>query len=177
MTNIRLPLEQYQDLEIQNVYRERVAQGYDPKEVMESIYARGRDNARTPMQWTAGENAGFTTGTPWNPVNENHTGINAEAALADPDSVFYYYQKLIELRKTVPEFRDGSFTLLDPESEQVFAYTRDTECGHMLVVCNFTGENAAYQIPGEYAHAQTLISNYPDTAETLRPYEARILYR
>ncbi len=176
MTNIRLELSQYRDVEIQNLYRDRTAQGYDPQDVMSSIWARGRDNARTPMQWTAGENAGFTTGTPWLPVNENHSFINAEAALNDPDSIFYYYQKLIELRKTIPEFRDGSFTLLCPEDEQVFAYTRDTRTGHLLVVCNFSGEEAAFQIPEAFADARELIANYPDRSCVLRPYEARMLY-
>ena len=142
---------------------------------MNSIWARGRDNARTPMQWTAGENAGFTTGTPWLPVNENHAFINAEAALADPDSIFHYYQKLIALRKTVPEFRDGSFTLLAPEDEKVFAYTRDTDRGHLLVVCNFTGREAAFEIPQAFQKGELLIANYPDTAPVLRPYEAKIL--
>ncbi len=175
MTNIRMELEQYQDLEIHNLYRERTERGYDPQEVMESIWARGRDNARTPMQWTAGENAGFTTGTPWIRVNDNHSYINAEDALACPDSVFYYYQKLIELRKTIPEFRDGSFTLLAQEDEKVFAYTRDTNDAHMLVVCNFTGEDAVFPIPEAFADANTLISNYPDRSSCLRPYEAMIL--
>ena len=177
MTNIRLELSQYQDLEIRNLYRERTEAGYDPQDVMNSIWARGRDNARTPMQWTAGENAGFTTGTPWLPVNENHAFINAEAALADPDSIFHYYQKLIALRKTVPEFRDGSFTLLAPEDEQVFAYTRDTDQGHLLVVCNFTGREAAFEIPQAFQKGELLIANYPDTAPVLRPYEAKILRR
>ena len=175
MTNIRLPLEQYQDLEIHNLFRERSAQGYDPQDVMESIWARGRDNARTPMQWTSGPNAGFTTGTPWLPVNENYRQINAEAALADPNSIFYYYQKLIALRKRVPEFRDGSFTLLCPEDEQVFAYTRDTDRGHMLVVCNFSGREAGFDIPEAFRNAEVLIANYEGEAETLRPYEAKIL--
>ena len=175
MTNIRLPLEQYQDLELHNLFRERTAQGYDPRDVMESIWARGRDNARTPMQWTSGPNAGFTTGTPWLPVNENYRQINAEAALADPNSIFYYYQKLIALRKRVPEFRDGSFTLLCPEDEQVFAYTRDTDRGHMLVVCNFSGREAGFDIPEAFRNAEVLIANYEGEAETLRPYEAKIL--
>ena len=175
MTNIRLPLEQYQDLEIHNLFRERTAQGYDPRDVMESIWARGRDNARTPMQWTSGPNAGFTTGTPWLPVNENYRQINAEAALADPNSIFYYYQKLIALRKRVPEFRDGSFTLLCPEDEQVFAYTRDTDRGHMLVVCNFSGREAGFDIPEAFRNAEVLIANYEGEVETLRPYEAKIL--
>lgn len=175
MTNIRLPLEQYQDLELHNLFRERTAEGYDPRDVMESIWARGRDNARTPMQWTSGPNAGFTTGTPWLPVNENYRQINAEAALADHNSIFYYYQKLIALRKRVPEFRDGSFTLLCPEDEQVFAYTRDTDRGHMLVVCNFSGREAGFDIPEAFRNAEVLIANYEGEAETLRPYEAKIL--
>ena len=178
MTNIRLELEQYQDLETLNLFRERTAQGYAPEAVMESIWARGRDNARTPMQWTAGENAGFTTGTPWLPVNENYRQINAEAELADPDSVFHYYQRLISLRKTYPVFQDGYFTLLCPEDERIFAYTRDTEQEHLLVVCNFSDEQAAFDLPEEYRDAQVLISNdsQPET-RTLRPYEAWMLYR
>ena len=177
MTNIRLELEQYKDIEIHNLFAERTAQGYPPEEIMKSIWARGRDNARTPMQWTAGENAGFTTGNSWMPVNENHSYINAEAALADENSVFYYYQKLILLRKTVPEFRDGSFTLLCPEDEQVFAYTRDTENGHLLVICNFSGENAHFDLPQEYYGSQVLIANYEGDCDYLRPYEAMMLYR
>lgn len=176
MTNIRLELEQYQDLESLNLFRDRTAQGYDPEDVMRSIRARGRDNARTPMQWTAGENAGFTTGTPWLPVNENHRFLNAEAELADPDSVFHYYRRLIALRKQYDVFRDGRFTLLCPEDPQVFAYTRDTDAAHMLVVCNFSGENADFPIPEQFRHAETLIANYPGEPETLRPWEARILY-
>ena len=177
MTNIRLEIGDYQDVEIRNLYRDRIARGYPHEDVMRSIWARGRDNARTPMQWTAGENAGFTPGTPWLPVNENHSFINAEAALADENSVFYYYQKLIHLRKTVPEFRDGTFTLLCPEDEQVFAYTRDTENGHLLVICNFSGENARFDLPREYYDAQVLIANYEGDCDYLRPYEAMMLYR
>ena len=176
MTNIRLELEQYQDLESLNLFRERTAQGYDPEDVMRSIRARGRDNARTPMQWTAGENAGFTTGTPWLPVNENHRFLNAEAELADPDSVFHYYRRLIALRKRYDVFRDGRFTLLCPEDPQVFAYTRDTDAAHLLVVCNFSGAEAAFSLPEAFRHAETLIANYPGEPEPLRPWEARILY-
>lgn len=177
MTNIRLELEQYQDLESLNLFRDRTARGYDPEDVMRSIWARGRDNARTPMQWTAGENAGFTTGTPWLPVNENHRFLNAEAELADPDSVFHYYRRLIALRKQYDVFRDGRFTLLCPEDPQIFAYTRDTDTAHMLVVCNFSGAEAAFSLPEAFRHAETLIANYPGRTQTLRPWEAKILYR
>ena len=176
MTNIKLPIEQYVDIEIHNLYRERLEQGYSEEEVMNSIWARGRDNARTPMQWTAGENAGFTTGKSWMPVNPNHVSINAEAALADPDSVFHYYQKLIALRKAYPVFRDGAFTLLCPEDEKIFAYTRDTEQGHLLVVCNFSGETLPFEVPEAYQGSRLLIGNYAADCPGLRPYEAAMLY-
>ena len=176
MTNIRLPLEDYVDLEIHNVYAERTAKGYDPADVLESIYGRGRDNARTPMQWTAGENAGFTTGKPWLPVNENHSSINVEAALADPDSIFHYYQKLIALRKTYEVFRSGRFTLLLPDDKQRFVYRRDTVNEHLLVICNF-GETFApladIEIP---ENAKLLLTNYAQQGENLKPYEARLYF-
>ena len=174
MTNIRLSLEEYVDLEIHNLFRDRVAAGYAPEAVMESIYARGRDNARTPMQWTAGENAGFTIGKPWLPVNENHSLINVEGALADPNSVFYYYQKLISLRKTYDVFRSGQFTLLLPGDPQRFVYRRDTQSQHMLVVCNFSAETAPLQDIQIPPNARLLLTNYAATADHLRPYEARL---
>ena len=176
MTNILLPLEEHVDLETLNMYEERIALGYDPEEVMASIHARSRDNARTPIQWTAGENAGFTTGTPWMPVNPNYTEINAEAALADPNSIFHYYKKLIQLRKTYDVFRNGAFTLLCPENEKIFAYTRDTEEEHILVVCNFTDETLTYDVPSNFWGTEMLINNYVEDSHKLRPYESVILY-
>ena len=176
MTNIKLELEQYVDVEIHNMYRDRSARGYTHEQLMESIWNRGRDNARTPMQWTAGEKAGFTTGTPWLTINPNHTQINADAALTDPDSVFYHYQKLIEIRKTHDVIRSGSFTLLCPEDENIFAYTRDTDNAHLLVVCNFSSQEQHFEMPDAYGGAQVLLSNYPDRSDVLRPYEAVMLY-
>ncbi len=128
------------------------------------------------MQWSAEENGGFTTGKPWLPVNENHGIINAEAALADPDSTFRYYQKLIALRKEYDIFRDGWFELMDPGSEKVFAYTRDTDNAHMLVVCNFSADTFEWKLPRDYHGAKKLIGNYPDDFVNLRPYEAYICY-
>ena len=176
MTNILLPLEEHVDLETLNMYEERIALGYDPEEVMASIHARSRDNARTPIQWTAGENAGFTTGTPWMPVNPNYTEINAEAALSDPNSIFHYYKKLIQLRKTYDVFRSGAFTLLCPEDEKIFAYTRDSEEEHILVVCNFTDETLTYDVPSNFWETEMLINNYVEESPKLRPYESVILY-
>ena len=110
------------------------------------------------------------------PINENHTQINAEAALADPDSVFHYYRKLIELRKEYEVFRHGRFELLMPEDEKIFAYTRDTEDEHLLVVCNFTGETLNYEIPQRFNGSELLIGNYATEEPGLRPYEAAMLY-
>ena len=143
---------------------------------MDSIWARGRDNARTPMQWDDSPGAGFTTGQPWLKINENRSHINVAAALEDPDSVFYHYKKLIELRKTYPVFRDGSFTLLLPEDEKIFAYTRDLGSAHMLVVCNFTDEYVDYEIPENFYGSRLLLSNYKTDHPGLRPYEAAMLY-
>lgn len=177
MTNIRLPLEQYQDVEIRNMYKKRMAEGYPEEEVLRSIYAKGRDNARTPMQWSSEANAGFTTGTPWLPVNPNYTAINAEAALADPDSVFWHYKKLIALRKEYPVFVEGDFTLLEEEHPNLFVYQRGTGEEQILVVCNFGGGETRWTLPALWQDAQVLISNYSDRADTLRPWEAMILHR
>ncbi len=176
MTNIRLPIEQYDDLEIHNAYREGLARGETPEGAMEGIYAHGRDNARTPMQWTDGKNAGFSQGTPWLPVNPNYTEINAQAALADPNSVFYFYQRLIALRKEYPVFREGDFTLLNPEDEHVFAYTREAGEERLLVACNFTAEEQPEVCPERFRGARVLAANYPDPSGSLRPFETRMLY-
>lgn len=176
MTNIRLPIEQYDDLEIKNAYREGLARGDALEKIMEGIYAHGRDNARTPMQWTDGKYAGFSTVSPWLPVNPNHTEINARAALDDPDSIFYFYQRLIALRKRYPVFREGGFILLSPEDENVFAYTRDTRDERLLVVCNFTAQEQPELYPDAFRGAQVLAANYSDPSGPLRPYETRMLY-
>lgn len=176
MTNIRLEIDQYADIETHNLYRDRLARGYSPESIMRSVWARGRDNARTPMQWTEETNAGFTRGTPWLPVNENHTEINARLAVADPDSVFHYYRRLIGLRKKLNIFRDGTFTLLDPENENVFAYIRETEQARLLVVCNFTGAEQNFCVPEQFTAVPVLISNESNRSDKLRPYEAYMLY-
>jgi len=177
MTNVRLPLDQYQDVETRNLYRKRRAEGYPEGEILRSIYAKSRDNARTPMQWTDGPNAGFTTGTPWLPVNPNYTQINAQAALADPDSVFAYYQKLIALRKQYPVWVEGDFTLLEPDHPRLFLYQRTLGEEQMLVLCNFGDEPTAWTLPEEWADGTVLIENCPGQTGLLQPWEARVLYR
>ena len=176
MTNIVLPIEQHVDLETLNLYNERIAKGYAEEEVMRSIRGRSRDNARTPMQWTAGENAGFTTGTPWIPVNPNYTVINVQAQIGDRHSVFNHYRQLIRFRKEYKVFQEGKFQLWDAENEKVFAYTRDSSDEHLLVVCNFSAETMNYEIPARFWDSEMLINNYAKDAWELRPYEAVIFY-
>ena len=184
MTNVRFPdISSYEDIETLNMYRERLDAGYKEDEIMKSIYAKSRDNARTPMQWSGEKNAGFTTGKPWIRVNPNYTDINAESEKKDPDSVYHFYRKLIRMRKEYPVFVDGKFELLLPEDEQVFAYLRTDSDTQMLVCANFTGEPAECQISGEWKEAQILLHNYaddvPECGESLqlKPYEAFILLK
>ena len=191
MTNVRFDsIEQYQDIEIRNMYRERLEKGYAEKYIMESIYAKGRDNARTPMQWDDTENAGFTTGTPWLGVNPNYTEINARSQLHDENSVFHYYKKLIQLRKENSIFVEGDFTLLLPEDENIFAYVREYEGRKLLVAANFTDKEVEcpllkeWGVPADEDGAaksrdngvKLLIHNYNDlpSQQKLRPYEAMI---
>ena len=180
MTNVKFKdITDYRDLETVNMYHERLQAGYPLEDVMHSIYAKSRDNARTPMQWSREENAGFTTGIPWIAVNPNYTEINAASETEDPDSVYQFYKKLVHLRKEYPVFADGDFSLLMPEDEQIFAYTRtDAEC-RMLVCANFTGEPVRCPLSEEWKDAQMLIHNYPGERldEELKPYEAAILLK
>lgn len=179
MMNVRFDdISHYEDIETLNLYRERVAKGYRPEDVMRSIYAKSRDNARTPMQWNAEKNAGFTEGMPWIEVNPNYTEINAEEERRDPESVYSYYRRLTRLRKEYPVFVDGRFDLLMEEDEQIFAYTRTTTENEMLVCVNFTGKPAACPLLGEWKDAQVLIHNYDGNAtEEMKPYEAVMLLR
>ncbi|MDR9745693.1 glycoside hydrolase family 13 protein [Paenibacillus taichungensis] len=177
MTNVRYPIEEYRDIELLNLYKERVENGYAEKEVMESIYAKGRDNARTPMQWDASENAGFTDGKPWILVNPNYTEINAEESINDPHSIYYYYKTLIQLRKEHEVIIYGDYELLYPEDTNLFAYTRTLGDTKLLVLCNFYGNTVTFDIPEEFGKDKTLlISNYADvhSENELRPYEARM---
>ena len=137
-------IEEVNDIESRNMFAERLAAGHSENEIMDSIRRVGRDNARTPMQWTAGENAGFTDGKPWLAVNPNHEEINADQAMSDPDSVFYTYQKLIELRKQHDWVIYGDFKLIDSEAE-VFAYLRTYKGKKYLVVANLSDEENQFK--------------------------------
>ena len=175
MTNAPFGPQDWRDLESLNAYRELCQAGTPHPQALAAVQRMARDNARTPMQWTAGPNAGFTTGTPWMRVNPNYTAINAEAALADPGSVFYTYQKLIALRKTNPVFAAGDFTLLCPGDTQVFAYLRRGGGQTMLVAANLSGQDAAFAPPADFAAVPpALATQGAPTPGTLRPWEAAV---
>lgn len=175
MTNVRYDIEDYRDVEIHNMYKARIEAGYDKEDVMNSIYAKGRDNARTPMQWDDSENAGFTDGTPWIKVNDNYKEINAKSQVDDENSIFNCYRQLIKFRKEYPVFVDGDFTLLLADDENIFAYKREYAGKSMVVVCNFYGRTIDMPLAGACKDMELLISNYEKGDEAvLRPYEARI---
>ncbi|PFG38916.1 oligo-1,6-glucosidase [Georgenia soli] len=189
MTNVGwAEIEDYRDIETLNYYRESVSGGASDGEVMAGIGPVSRDNARTPMQWDSAPNAGFTTGTPWLSVNPSYVEINAADAVADPDSVFHHYRRLIELRHALDVVVDGRFELLLPEHEQVFAYTRTSDGGPtsrgrtLLVVANWSSEPVAVTLPGQ-ARAlagELVLTTHLDGAPadgeavTLAPWESRV---
>lgn len=178
MTNTTFnSLSDYRDLESINAYHQLVDEEHlvDGKTMSRYLAIHSRDNARTPMQWDDSKNAGFSDAEPWIAVNPNYSEINARAALADPSSVFYHYQKLIQMRHDLPVMTEGKFALVkgNESDDQVFAYTRDDGETTLLVVANFTKET----IKREYAagKGKLLLSNYEDDmGETLRPYEAKV---
>lgn len=187
MTNVRFEtIEEYKDIESLNMYKDYASKGHKHEDIMESIYAKGRDNARTPMQWNAGPQAGFTTGTPWIAVNPNYREINAEQALNDPNSVFHYYRALIQLRKKHDIIVYGDYKLLHEKDEQVYAYMRALGDERLLVILNFYEEPAEFRLEEQigWDSHELLISNYEVSAVSgeaedfrqiaLRPYEARV---
>ena len=182
MTNVAWPsIEHYQDIETRNMYRVATQErGQAAARVMRSVHAKGRDNARTPMQWSARAQGGFTSGTPWLAVNENHAHINAEVALADPQSVFHHYRQLIALRKQHPVLVHGRYELLLPKHPHLFAYLRDDGQHIILVLCNFSGQFQRlpmHDLP-VLDGAKPLIGNlpfeeWPMSPDTLAAWEAR----
>ena len=167
--------EDFHDIESIHAYEEWCKSGIvSHEEFWPCITRLSRDNARTPMQWDDSSQGGFTTGTPWMPVNPNYREINAKAALEDPDSVFYFYQKLIALRKSCPVIVHGEYRLLLPDSEELFVYERRLGDERLLTACNFTDRDVEFVMPKEFEGGKCLIANYkePGEAGRLRPYEA-----
>lgn len=187
MTNIYFnSIDEYNDIESINAYNELVGSGKVSKEKMMSyLRYKSRDNARTPMQWSDDENAGFTTGKPWMTINPNYVKINAQNEVSDSNSVFNYYKKLIKLRKENDIIVYGNYKPILEDSEEIFAYIRELEDKKLLVLCNFTKNVTSAEIPAELLNkdAKLLISNYSceDLDKTskdikLKAYEARVYY-
>lgn len=184
MTNVQFErIDQYKDLETLNMYRDNLEQGIDSDSIMQSIYAKGRDNARTPMQWSAEENGGFSTGTPWIEMNPRYRDINVEQDLQQENSIFAHYQKLIQLRKDFDIITTGEFKLRLKDHSQLFVYERLSEGERLLVLCNFSKEHVTVdeEVLETYKqNHQVLVQNYSsveisDTVK-MRPYEAIVLY-
>ena len=172
-------VSEFQDIDSVNNYKEIVKKGImTPEDAFAALRAKSRDNARTPMQWSAGKNAGFSEGTPWMAVNPNYETVNAEDALARKDSVFYTYQKLIALRKQMDVIVYGDYELLLPEDENLWVYTRTLGEEKLLVVCNFSGTAVPFEVPEAWAAGEVLIENYDTAGDGLScipPYGAYVL--
>jgi len=168
MTNAKFKsIDDYQDIETKNIYKDfihnkKLGEDY----TMKSIYLKSRDNARTPMQWSKDDNAGFTKGTPWIRLNPNYSRINVKDTLADSNSVFYYYQKLIELRHNLPIITTGKYVLLDKDNESTYTFLRETNKQILFVTGNFTDKNQFVNLPKEIANKKgdLIISNFEDKA-------------
>ena len=173
-------VEEFNDIETLQNYRQLVEKEIlSPEAAFEAVCAKSRDNARTPMQWDASEQAGFTTGTPWLPLNPNYREINAAEALSRKDSVFYYYQKLISLRKQMELIVYGDYRLLFPEDEDLYVYTRNLGDEHLLVVCNFSEKERSLRLPEAFREGRILIANHeaaPGETVVVPPYGALVVF-
>ncbi|MEC2344781.1 glycoside hydrolase family 13 protein [Paenibacillus barengoltzii] len=185
MTNVVFDsIDDYRDVETLNYYEEQRRNGVPEADIMRAIHLKSRDNARTPMQWDAGPQAGFTTAeSAWIRVNPNHERINVEEAIRNPDSIYHYYKELIRLRKEHAVIVYGAYELLLPDHPQIYAFTRKLEKSRLLVILNFSSEEPVFEWPVEAMEPEDielLISNYaPQEHEDLlnlplRPYEARV---
>jgi len=184
MTNVKFEhISDYRDIQTLNAYRDFVGAGeLTPEQMMASIHARSRDNGRTPVQWSAADHAGFTEGTPWIGVNANYTEINVENARKDPNSIYHYYRKLLQLRKKHNVIVYGDYDVLLEDSEQIYAFTRTLGEERLLVICNFSDQSPVFELPQhiQYGGTELLISNYDSEVSeeiaslVLRPYEARV---
>jgi trehalose-6-phosphate hydrolase len=186
MTNPKFEsIEDYRDVESLNIFDIKKSEGIPEKEIIEILKQKSRDNSRTPVQWNAGKNAGFSTGTPWINTAANYKDINAENALKDTESIFYHYQKLIRLRKECDILTDGDFKQIADGDREVFAYLRNKQDEKLLVLNNFYGKETVFSLPtevnpDEYC-SMILLSNYPDSSKiskniSLRPYESIVYH-
>lgn len=170
MTNVQFDsIEDYRDIETLNMYKEKIAAGKQVEDIMQSIYVKSRDNARTPVQWDDSENAGFTTGKPWIKVNPNYKNINAKDAMENPDSIFHYYRKLIQLRKQEETIVYGKFDLLAADDANIFAYTRTLNNDQLFIINNFSNKQLSFILPSHVKGktVNTLISNTDEQVQQL----------
>lgn len=178
-------IQDYRDVETIQYYKILKEEGRSKEDIIKILQSKSRDNSRTPMQWNTGENGGFTLGEPWIPISENYKDINVEKALKDKGSVFYYYKKLIQLRKDYNIISHGDFKPILEEHEEIFAYIRNYENEKLLVINNFFDKDTVFKLPKsidyEEWNVEVLISNYEEVSKNidnikLRPYESIVYH-
>lgn len=178
MTNVKYPsINDYNDVGIINLYHNLLEEGVPEQDIMEIIWKTGRDNSRTPMQWSAEKNAGFSEENPWLKVNENYTEINVEKDMQNPNSVYHFYKKLIELRKENDALIYGNYDLLLEDHDLIYAYTRSTAEGQFLIMANLFDREASYELPIELSEKkkELVLTNYEsEEGNIFKPFEARV---
>lgn len=180
MTNVKFEsIEDYNDVAIKNLYREEIEQGKSHEEIMKVIWKNGRDNSRTPMQWDATDNAGFTEGTPWLKVNPNYKEINVESEIQNSNSIYHYYRQLIKLRKDNECLIYGDYDLVLDTHDQIYAYTRTYKDQTYLIMTNLFSSEADFTLPENFrsGKGKFQLGNYNESSEAespLQPYEARV---
>jgi oligo-1,6-glucosidase/glucan 1,6-alpha-glucosidase len=183
MTNIAFDnINDYKDIETLNLYSERTSLGFKEEDIMNSIKVKGRDNARTPMQWNESKNAGFTKGEPWIKINKNYKYINAKQAVENKDSIFYHYKKLIDLRKNNDVIIYGEYELILEDNKEIYSYMRKLNESKFLVINNFYENTPEFVMPEDinFENYELVISNYDDMPcdirkFKLRPYESIVV--
>lgn len=183
MTNIGFTsIDQYKDIAAINGYKKAMAEGKDMDYFLKKLSFESRDNGRTPMQWNAEKNAGFSEAAPWLPVNKNHVEINVELQENNPESILNHFRALTKLRKEWPVLIYGKYEIIQKAHPQVYAYTRKYGDQQLLIVHNFSNEDAKFALPEKINLGKTLINNYPDLQVKqdtilLRPYQSVILIK
>ncbi|MFT5217304.1 MAG: oligo-1,6-glucosidase [Glaciecola sp.] len=180
MVNIRLNhIEDYNDVDTRNKYEGLKEKGGDLKAFLELQKQTSRENGRTPMQWNNEKNAGFTTGRPWLKINPNYSDINVEEQERDPQSVLNYFKKLVQLRKKEPTLIYGKYTLLDKNNPNVYSYLRELDGRKLVILLNFTTNNASYNLDFKLDNEKIILDNYKTKTilknSVLLPYQAIIV--
>jgi oligo-1,6-glucosidase len=184
MTGVKYPhIDDYKDIAFQNKFKEETDHGEDPEAVLERLRPLARDNSRSPMQWSDAPNAGFSSGNPWIKINPNYKEINVEKDLAEPNSIYTYYQKLIALRKKNAVMIYGEYNNLSDDHASLYVYTRGLNDTQWLVILNFADHETLFTLDENFddSNKKLILANYPDVREEdsiisvrLRAHEARI---